>query len=134
MATEAMRRKCAEATRVMAAHDDDHVEDDDDDHHVEDDDDAFFMNPHAEEAHGGNDDDDDDDDDDDGEIYFTGKRCSGRSLARHRWWYLSVHYQTRLLRLLRLQRRQGVTGKAWATTEAMCHGKSYSTQATTGNH
>ena len=98
MATEAMRRKCAEATRVMAAHDDDHVEDDDDDHHVEDDDDAFFMNPYAEEAHGGNDDDDDDDDDDDGEIYFTGKRCSGRSLARHRWWYLSVHYKQRLLR------------------------------------
>ena len=58
----------------------------------------FFMNPHAEEAHGGNDDDDDDDDDDDGEIYFTGKRCSGRSLARHRWWYLSVHYKQRLLR------------------------------------
>ena len=80
MATEAMRRKCAEATRVMAAHDDDHVEDDDDDHHVEDDDDAFFMNPHAEEAHGGNDeDDDDDDDDDDGEIYFIGKRAVKRS-------------------------------------------------------
>ena len=59
---------------------------------------ACFMNPHAEEAHGGNDDDDDDDDDDDGEIYFTGKRCSGRSLARHRWWYLSVHYKQRLLR------------------------------------